>query len=66
MPFSVKARETASLYMSPAGNDVNPGARERPLASLEGARERIRALRESKKLSDTVFVRDVSRCLAGI
>jgi hypothetical protein len=46
-----------SLYMSPDGNDANLGTREHPLASLEGARERIKALREKKELSDTVFVR---------
>ncbi|MDR2470477.1 MAG: hypothetical protein LBD27_08410, partial [Tannerella sp.] len=46
-----------TLYVSPSGNDGNPGTRDRPLASLEGAREQLRILRKSGHLTDTVFVK---------
>ncbi|MGO8696440.1 MAG: right-handed parallel beta-helix repeat-containing protein [Limisphaerales bacterium] len=36
-----------TLHVSPSGADSNPGTAERPLASLEGARDRIRSLRKS-------------------
>ena len=32
----------ATLYVATTGNDANPGTRERPLATLEGARDAIR------------------------
>lgn len=33
------------LHVGPQGNDSNPGSPERPLASLDGARDKIRALK---------------------
>lgn len=33
------------LHVAPGGSDTNPGTRERPLATLEGARDAIRGLR---------------------
>ncbi len=33
------------IYVGPAGNDMNPGTRLRPLATLEGARNRARELK---------------------
>lgn len=33
-----------TLYVSPAGNDSNPGSQEKPLASLKGARDAVRKL----------------------
>ena len=44
------------VYVSPNGNDLNSGTREQPLASLIGARDKIRQLREKKLLTDTVYV----------
>lgn len=32
----------AELYMSPAGNDSNPGTKDRPFASLQRARDEVR------------------------
>jgi hypothetical protein len=34
----------ADLHVSPKGNDSNPGTREKPLASLAGARDAVRKL----------------------
>jgi hypothetical protein len=34
----------AELYVSPQGNDNNPGTKEKPLLTLEGARDRIRVM----------------------
>ncbi|MDR2026412.1 MAG: hypothetical protein LBQ01_02490, partial [Prevotellaceae bacterium] len=34
-----------TLYMSPSGSDKNPGTKRKPLASLNGARDKIRELR---------------------
>ncbi|MCD0490344.1 right-handed parallel beta-helix repeat-containing protein [Pedobacter sp. MC2016-14] len=34
-----------SIYVSPFGNDSNPGTKEKPMASLLAARDRIRTLR---------------------
>lgn len=44
------------LYIAPSGNDKNNGTKERPLASLAGARDRLRQLRDQGVLDDTVFV----------
>jgi hypothetical protein len=33
----------ADVYVSPAGSDTNPGSREKPLASIEAARDIVRA-----------------------
>ncbi|NOX54051.1 MAG: right-handed parallel beta-helix repeat-containing protein, partial [Planctomycetes bacterium] len=38
-----------TLYVSPAGNDANPGTRGRPLRSMRGARDRVRALKDRTK-----------------
>jgi hypothetical protein len=46
-----------TLFLSPSGNDSNSGTKGNPLASLKGARDKIRELRRNKQLTDTVFVR---------
>lgn len=40
----------AVLYVSPSGRDANPGTEDKPLASLEGARDTIRELRKARGL----------------
>ncbi|MDR1337068.1 MAG: hypothetical protein LBK22_09590, partial [Tannerella sp.] len=45
------------LYVSPSGNDTHPGTREQPLATLAGARDRIRLLHRQRVWRDTIFVR---------
>ena len=47
------------LFISTQGRDQNPGTKEKPLATLKGARDAIRKLRQSGKLKDgvTVFIR---------
>jgi hypothetical protein len=38
---------TVTLHVSPAGNDANPGTEQKPLASLDAARDRLRSLKRS-------------------
>jgi parallel beta-helix repeat protein len=50
----------AELYVSPEGNDKNPGSKEKPLLTLEGARDLIRAARKRNAVPAggvTVFLR---------
>ncbi|WP_234733524.1 right-handed parallel beta-helix repeat-containing protein [Tellurirhabdus bombi] len=35
-----------TIYVSPTGNDANPGTLKKPLASLQGARDKVRSLRQ--------------------
>ena len=47
IPFGLAlcgALHAAELFVSPTGRDDNPGTKARPLASLEAARDRLRAL----------------------
>ena len=44
------------VYVSPRGDDRNTGSKEQPLASLEGARDRVLELRHKNTLKDTVRV----------
>ena len=44
------------VYVSPKGDDRNIGTRDQPLASLAGARDHVRDLRQRKELKDTVCV----------
>ena len=48
--------EILHVYVSPSGNDLNPGTAVQPVASLTGARNVIRALRAQKTVNDTIFV----------
>lgn len=41
----------ADLYVSPAGSDANPGTRMKPLASLERARDVVRELKQTGRIS---------------
>lgn len=55
--LSVLPCAAQTIYVSSSGNDAAIGTREQPLASLDGARNKIRELRSKTVLSDTVFVR---------
>ncbi|MBR4901137.1 MAG: right-handed parallel beta-helix repeat-containing protein [Victivallales bacterium] len=43
--FIAVSLQGATLYVSPKGNDASDGSSEKPLASLDGARQRVRQLR---------------------
>ena len=45
-----------TLYLSPVGEDTSPGTPDEPLATLNGARNRIREIRQQGQGGDTVFV----------
>ena len=47
----------AELYVSPTGDDANPGTREKPLATLAGARDAVRKLKQAGPLQQPVTVR---------
>lgn len=53
---SVVWSQGAVYYVSPAGQDGNPGTREQPFASLEAARDAIRASRPAG--GATVYLRE--------
>jgi hypothetical protein len=46
----------SNLYISPNGNDANPGTREQPLATLTGARDAVRILRAKNLAKDSVNI----------
>ena len=56
----VMAGEPNALYVAPDGSDANPGTRAKPFATLEGARDAIRALKKAGGLPEggaTVVIR---------
>ena len=54
--FFTAGGEVIRIYMSPTGHDGNTGAKDRPVASLTGARDLIRSIRGQKLLTDTIYV----------
>ena len=44
------------IYISPAGSDSNPGTREAPLATLNGAMDKARLLKEKDLVKDTIEI----------
>lgn len=55
--FSIRGQATGvKIYVAASGNDANPGTKEQPLASLEGAVNKLRGLRESQALNGPVEV----------
>ncbi len=53
--------ERKALYVSPSGDDGNPGTLEKPFATFERARDEIRMVKQSGKLPGgglTVFLRE--------
>ncbi len=55
MPWAVNA-EPVQLYVSTLGDDTASGAEDAPLASLAGARDRLRALRSEQGMPDGAVV----------
>jgi hypothetical protein len=52
------ALSAAEFYVSPTGDDSNPGTRSKPFASLERARDSVRLLKRQKPGGDyTVLIR---------
>jgi hypothetical protein len=51
--LNISAKE---IYVSPKGNDRNPGNIEKPLASLNGARDLIRKMRTTENLKEEVRI----------
>jgi hypothetical protein len=52
--------QVAEIYVAPTGSDKNPGTKEKPLLTLEGARDLIRSSRKQSSLPKggvTVFLR---------
>jgi hypothetical protein len=51
---------SAQIYVSPVGSDTNPGTKSKPFATLERARDTVRALRQAGKLPNeglTIWLR---------
>jgi len=46
MALAVASASATELFVAPRGDDAAPGTRERPLASLTGARNAVRALKQ--------------------
>ena len=46
-----------NIYVSPQGNDANPGTKELPLASLNGAKNHVRKIKASTKDNINVWLR---------
>jgi hypothetical protein len=45
-----------TIYVAPTGKDTNPGTVEKPLATLEAARDRARMIRKGQQLSEPIEV----------
>ncbi|MDD4591323.1 MAG: right-handed parallel beta-helix repeat-containing protein [Parabacteroides sp.] len=49
--------QAQTFFIATSGDDNAPGTRDKPLASIIEARDRIRELRNQKKITDTVYVK---------
>jgi hypothetical protein len=56
-PVPPVATFAAEVFVAPAGSDANPGTRQQPFASLEKARDAVRALKARGTLAGPVAVR---------
>lgn len=54
--FCLQKAIALTIYISPKGDDNNPGTIKKPLASLAGARDMIRKLKKDGKLNESVRV----------
>ncbi|MEN8249723.1 MAG: hypothetical protein ABFS32_12380, partial [Bacteroidota bacterium] len=55
---SLKKQGAVELFVSPSGNDNNPGTIELPFATVERARNEVRKLKPEDNSSITVFFRE--------
>jgi hypothetical protein len=44
------------IYLSPSGNDANPGSADKPLSTLTAARDKVRAYRKNNKVSQPLEI----------
>lgn len=58
LALSVYGLGAATLYVSPAGNDANPGSRRQPLKTFAGAQKAVRALKAKSAKPITVLFRE--------
>ena len=56
LAFATTASLAADFYVTPNGSDANPGTQTQPLATLERARDVIRALKQAGPLKEPVTV----------
>lgn len=56
LAFATTASLAADFYVTPNGSDANPGTQAQPLATLERARDAIRALKQAGPLKEPVTV----------
>ena len=49
--------QAQTFFVAVSGNDNASGTRKKPLASLNGARDKIRELRRRGNVNDTIFVK---------
>lgn len=56
LAVSCQNAQLASIYVSPSGNDANPGTKEKPLATLQAARDRAREFRQKSPESGSVKI----------
>ncbi len=54
-PFTAQAA-TTSLYVSPAGNDANPGTLFRPIKTLQHARDLVRQMNQNMSGDITIYL----------
>jgi parallel beta helix pectate lyase-like protein len=54
--FLAAGADAAQFYVSPTGDDANPGTEEQPFAALERARHAVRALKQRSRTQDAVTV----------
>lgn len=54
--FAVCKTFAFTIYVSPKGNDKNPGTKQHPLATIAAARDKIRALPQMQRTSGPVYV----------
>ncbi len=60
--FFIQSATAQNIYVSPNGNDHNPGTQEKPLASLQQA---IRVVRDLRRLNDSSIIKGANILLQG-
>src|SRR5260370_11390220 len=51
-----KSAEGIALYVSPSGNDKNPGTKDQPVRTLQHARDLVRRLNQKMNADITVYL----------